>query len=546
MSNRIYNILFHTHTVSGLVISVALFVIFFAGSISFFRDDIINWERQQPIVEDSQMDIDFDTVVDTLAARHALYGRNITFRQIHQERRVMVSATPTQDTTAADEAKRRLFLYQDPVSQKSYSYFEDFTLGEFIYRLHFFAQIPYPYGYLLSGFVAFFFLFAIITGIIVHWKKMVSNFYMFRPWAKLKTVWTDAHTTLGVIGLPFQFMYAVTGAVLIIGTTVMMAASTSFFYDGDTEKLYKEIFPEAETQAFANDPQNYDISINELVTKTEQKWQDVSVSKVVLQNYGDASMRVVVEVKPHDDSRFTGLGQAVYQASTGEVVQEKDPYESTSYASAVQDVMIKLHYGNYGGYGLRIIYFVFGIVSCFVILSGVLLWAEAREKRSTAPWKRKSNQWVASIFLAISLSMYPVTALSFTVVKLFKEVNDPTPHLLIFKTFFISWLVLSFLFSIKKDNYFTNKYCLLSGGVLGLLVPIANGVVSGTWLWKTFNEQQLQIFVVDAFWLTTSIISFLIFLKLKPKAKEEPAGISKPKSKSVAKKTTKPRKLQPA
>ena len=35
MGNRIYNILFHTHTVSGIVISVALYVIFFTGSFSF-------------------------------------------------------------------------------------------------------------------------------------------------------------------------------------------------------------------------------------------------------------------------------------------------------------------------------------------------------------------------------------------------------------------------------------------------------------------------------------------------------------------------------
>lgn len=547
MSNRIYNVLFHTHTVSGLVISVALFVIFFAGSISFFRDDIINWERQQPIVQGSQMDVDFDTVIDTLAARHTLYGRTITLRQAHQERRVIVSATPSQDTTAADEAKQRLFLYQDPVSQQNYSYFEDFTLGEFIYRLHFFAQIPYPYGYLLSGFVAFFFLFAIVTGIIVHWKKIISNFYLFRPWAKLKTVWTDAHTALGVIGLPFQFMFAVTGAVLIIGGTVMMAATTSVFYDGDTEKLYKEIFTEAEIPSFAHKPQKHTVSINDLVAKTEQKWQDVNVSKVVLQNYGDASMQVVVEVKPHDASRFTGLGQAIYKASTGEVVLETDPYESTDYAAAVQDVILKLHYGNYGGYGLKIIYSVFGIITCFVIISGVLIWVEARDKKSNAPWKRKSNEWVASIFLAISLSMYPVTALSFSVVKLFKDPADPLPHLLIFKTFFIAWLVLSILFSIKRDNYFTNKYCLLSGSILGFLIPVVNGLVSGTWLWQTFNEQQLQIFVVDAFWLVTSMVTFLIFLKLKPSVKkEEPEEKAEPKKRMAPKKMVKPRKLQPA
>ncbi|HAI43900.1 MAG TPA: hypothetical protein DCM40_40295, partial [Maribacter sp.] len=90
-------------------------------------------------------------------------------------------------------------------------YVSSYTLGEFLYRLHFFAQLPHPFGYYLSGFVAFFFLFALLTGIIVHWDKIISNFYVFRPMTKLKTVWTDAHTALGVIGFPFQFVYAVTG-----------------------------------------------------------------------------------------------------------------------------------------------------------------------------------------------------------------------------------------------------------------------------------------------------------------------------------------------
>ncbi|MBK6264050.1 PepSY domain-containing protein [Marivirga sp. S37H4] len=530
MSNRIYNVLFHTHTVSGLVISVALFVIFFAGSISFFRDDIINWEREQPIKENSQMDIDFNLALDSIENQHHLYGRDVTIRQIHQERRVMVSATPGKDSTATESALSRIFFYLDPATQQQYSYFEDFTLGEFMYRLHFFAQIPYPYGYLLSGFVAFFFLFAIVTGVIVHWKKIISNFYVFRPWAKLKTVWTDAHTALGLIGLPFQFIYAVTGAVLIIGSTVMLGPVTSLLYDGNSDKMFKDLSTDVAPFPFTNKPQNYELDINKMVLKAEQNWAGVYASQVVLQNYGDANMHVVVDVKPESDKKFAGLGQMAFKASTGEVVFERDPYTETSYIAGAQDFLIKLHYGNFGGYPLKIIYFIFGIITCFIILSGVLIWVEARDKKSNTPFKRKANQWVSAIFLAISLSMYPVTAFTFSVVKLFKDVNDPQPHLLIYKAFFISWLILTIIFSIKKDNYFTNKYSLLSGSILGFLVPVTNGVISSNWIWKTFNEQQLQIFVVDAFWLSTSIISLLIFLKLKPKGKLEQAKVKKAKA----------------
>lgn len=523
MSNRIYNVLFHTHTVSGLVISVALYIIFFTGSISFFRDDIINWEREQPIQADTQMDIDYNTFIDSLDARHDLFGRTITLWQIHQERRVLVSMTASRDTLASDEAKRGAFFYQDPQTQNSYRYSEDYTLGEFIYRLHFFAQIPYPYGYLLSGFVAFFFLFAIVTGVVVHWKKIVSNFFVFRPWSRLKTVWTDAHTALGVIGLPFQFMFAVTGAALIIGTTVMLFSATSFYYGGDTGKLFDDLSTDAPLYPFENVPKEYDLNVNELVSQAKQKWDDVLVSQVVLQNYGDANMHVVVDVKPRDDKQFAGLGRATYKAASGELVFESDPYESTSYIAAARDVILKLHYGNYGGYGLKVIYFIFGIITCFVIISGVLIWVEARNKRSNAEWKKKANDWVAGIFLAVSLSLYPVTAFSFIAVKVFNDVSDPRSF--IYQVFFFSWLALSILFSLRKNNYITNKYTLLSGSLLGFLIPVANGLISKNWIWKTFNEQQLQIFVVDAFWLATSVVALLVYVKLKVKTKipESPA-----------------------
>lgn len=226
-------------------------------------------------------------------------------------------------------------------------------------------------------------------------------------------------------------------------------------------------------------------------------------------------MHIIVDVKPHDDQKLIGLGQIDYDLGARTEQITHNPYTETNYVAGFQDLMIKLHYGNYGGYGLKIIYFVFGIITCFVILSGVLLWVEARDKRSNAVWKRKSNAWVASIFMAISLTMYPVTAFAFCVVKLFKETGDPLHHVLIYKAFFIPWLILSLCFAVKRDNYFTNKYNLLLGSLLGFAIPVVNGMVSGLWIWRTFNGQDLQIFVVDVFWLITSVVTLIIFFKLQ-------------------------------
>ncbi|MEM9328274.1 MAG: PepSY-associated TM helix domain-containing protein, partial [Bacteroidota bacterium] len=70
LGNKNYNVLFHTHTVAGIVISFALFVIFYAGAFSLFRHEIQQWENvdlRQPVAEDFDYDL-------ALAAVDSAYG----------------------------------------------------------------------------------------------------------------------------------------------------------------------------------------------------------------------------------------------------------------------------------------------------------------------------------------------------------------------------------------------------------------------------------------------------------------------------------------
>ena len=76
MSPRVYNIVFHTHTISGIIISALLYVIFFTGTLSFLRDEINAWERNEPIAEGYFERIDFDRTLKQLEAETQLYSRD--------------------------------------------------------------------------------------------------------------------------------------------------------------------------------------------------------------------------------------------------------------------------------------------------------------------------------------------------------------------------------------------------------------------------------------------------------------------------------------
>ena len=513
MGKRAYNILFHTHTVSGIVISVALYVIFFAGSFSFFRDEIVNWERGHTVNVQGEIGINLDTIIQSLSETYHLYGRDINLKHYYNERRVNVSLSPSKDSTATDDAKMGAFFYIDTIDKSASSYMESYTLGEFLYRLHFFAQIPYPFGYYLSGLVAFFFLFAILTGIIVHWKNIISNFYVFRPWAKLKTIWTDSHTALGLIGFPFQLVYALTGAFLILQTLLIAPVMVFGLYNGDEQKLSQDLEYDTPTYELSYEKLPARLSIQQYLTKTKDQWRDFKITEVRIFNYGDANMHVLVSGNMPYESKMNGIGKIIYATHDGSVAYQKDPLKKSSYPDGVKNLLYRLHLADYAGFGLRIISFILGLISCFVILSGVMIWLVARDKKNIPEKQRRFNQKVVWWYLAICLSLFPMVALEFILVKLFPSAG----MLFIYRTFFMGWLLLSLFFYLKKDNTFIIRWSLLLGGLLGFMIPVVNGIASSNWLWTSWENGLYEVLFIDVFWIILSALSVIAANRLKAK-----------------------------
>jgi hypothetical protein len=178
----------------------------------------------------------------------------------------------------------------------------------------------------------------------------------------------------------------------------------------------------------------------------------------------------------------------------------------------VKNVLYRIHFGDYGGYALKIVSFVLGIITCFVIISGVMIWLVARQKNNLPEKKRHFNAAVVRIYLAICLSMYPITALAFIGSKIFYPLSQSN----LFRLYFGGWLLLTIFFIIKKNDAFTNRFCLISGSILGFLIPITNGIVSGQWFWTSFMENKIQIFFIDVFWIVLASITLYTAYHLKP------------------------------
>lgn len=554
MDPRKYNIYFHTHTISGIITAALLFVIFFAGSFSFFKDDISAWQRGQS-VSGGQVDADYNHLLDSLSRNYNLMGRNIDFYFLRQGQGAYVNLSTSQDTTvskptaggsvqrgrgrraAGEDSAYFLYYFAD---KKPTTYAEGYDMGEFLYRLHFLAQlnqipihIGTPFGYLLAGIVAFLFLFALITGLFLHWDKIKSNFFLFRPWSKWKTVWTDMHTALGVIGFPFQFVFAVTGVVLIVNFA-LIAPFSKLLYDGDQQKVYEELqYNRTIPVEYTYTPLAEEFDMNAFVARWQETWKDSKISRIYIRNYNDKSMQVGIEAKPDAAVAFAGSGFAIEEIATGKVLSLKSPTADGNYIDGVKSIIYHLHFGDFGGKPLQIVFFVLGLMGCLVIISGIMIWLVARDKNNVPAYKRKFNFWAANFFLAGCLSMLPVTAFAFIMVKLLPEVNQSV----IYDVYFYSWLVLGVYLMALRNLVSMNKQVLLLSVVLYAAVPIANGVGSGLWLWTTWKAGAFDIFFIDV--LCIVIAAVCVFSYKKVKQQGRPFGVlktpAKPKREALVK-----------
>lgn len=505
---RLYNIMFHTHTVAGIVISFALFITFYAGAFSLFRDELYLWQNHQARNIEYQK-VDSDEILNLVTAKYPNFKKDGTTNIIFNNEKIPYVQIFAELETE-DKSNNRIRALVNPNSLEVIDDINPKTsIGETLYHLHYYRQIPIV-GTWISGFVALFFLFAIVTGVLIHWKNMVRKFYAFSIKGKLKNLWTDAHTMLSIIGLPFQLIYALTGCLLGL-LTLLLAPSVILMFNGSQDPIFEHIAPQQTMKTSDDAALSEMVSINTIYNNLQEEYPDHNIFNELIIHYGyeDATISFNID----DEKGIVGDGNFTYSLVTGEQLAAILPNNKT-YTQTIYNLMTKLHYAAYGGILLKIVYFILALITCFSLISGILIWKTARQKKNYTEKQQRFHHHVTKIFLAISLGLFPAIGLLFIANKAIPfTVNDRAFYE---KTvFFLSWLLLIIIGLFWNDLKKLNNRYLILGGVISLLIPIINGIVTGDWLFYTFTKAQYAIASVDIFWLLTGISALIIVYATK-------------------------------
>ncbi|MCF0055238.1 PepSY domain-containing protein [Dyadobacter sp. CY356] len=524
LSPGLYNITFNIHTVSGIVISFALYIIFFAGAFTLFKDEFYQWENPSARQKVPGR-VDYDQVLTSIKKSEAAFdlSEDITIVTESAQRPLVKiyghlirpKGKPEQHYNVIYSAATGEFLKDEKT-----------TVGETLYRLHFFDQIPFL-GRYLSGFVALFFAFAVITGLMIHWQNMLSKFHGFSMKGSLKNLWTNAHTVFGFLSLPFQLMYAITGAYYMLSFLVLLPVVV-IFYGGDQQKAIDDIYPERAVKVSENSPwTSKNLGITGLLEKVKSQNPDLDLPYLQIKHYDRQDG--IVSASLENSKTFAGNGSVAISLKDGKLISNRLPGTKT-YTESVLFGISRLHFATFAGTALKIIYFLLALFTCFVIISGVLLWKEARNKKGYTDQQKRFHHRVTLCYLAISFSLFPATAILFSAELLIQNIEN---HVFLVRTvFFVSWLALSTAGFMLKTEYEIIWFYLLIGGLFSILVPLANGFVTGDWIVTAWLKGLHYTALTDVFWAATGIITLILAGSVGRRANWAPVNIDDSKESS--------------
>ena len=482
---RAYKLSWDAHSVTGIVIGLALFVIFATGALVLFRGEIRKWEepklRAQP-GERISLDAMIQPVVDSLSEDGASPARLRMSLPEGRDDNLFVQAT-------GEGMKATPNVWVNSTTGEWVRTPEEGAVTQTLYYLHFFYQLG-RWGLHLAGLLGVFGLLAVVTGTAMHLDRIVKDFFQFRPGKSLRVAWADAHKVLGTIGLPFQTMYVFTGAYLgLLG--IVALPYVLLLFDGNSTDYLREagyyapaVQVDSVASASAERPR-----LERLAARAERAWPDFDPKKMIVHHMGQPNSRVEVVGYQHG-AVFGGTGSVVFHGATGEELLRTPPNEANLFNEAVQSIET-LHFARFGGMALKILFFLLAVASCAVILTGNLTWLEVRDTEN-----RIVNRMLARLTAGTATGFLPAVAVLFLADRGMPE-GVPNPNWWSALFFFGGWAVAVVYALCRRNVARTHRSLLTIGGGMAMLVPIANGLTTGAWPWAAWTARQWAVLGVD-------------------------------------------------
>ena len=371
------------HTWTGIVSGLALFIAFYAGALTVFKEPLRRWSTPpatvvQPVPLDEVQPLIVQIFSSTPAAARGAVVRlegGLAVPRVEWEVR---------DPKAGDHdesATRHYAAVPGEGGGVRVSEQHPSRLVEFIDVLHRVVGLPVdsdPNRWIM-GVICVLYTVALVSGVVVLLPSLVKDFFALRVGRNLKRMWLDAHNVVGIVSLPFHLVMALSAVVFAYHDQIY-ALQDNVIHQGQWAQTYAR--PPAKP-GDAPPPRNP----ADMLPPSRL----AQIATDAAPGFEPRALQYAQVTEPRPMVRVWGHNpQAVSPRATGGFAAI-DPYSgkllSANYLTGAQTTpnlfissFFALHMASFGGLAVWWLYFLLGLAGAWLFYGGNLLWVETRRK----------------------------------------------------------------------------------------------------------------------------------------------------------------------
>lgn len=386
------------HGWSGVLLGLLLYVVILTGAVAVFADEIGDWASPLAQNQTAPLPPGLDAKLRELATTvDAKYHEDIfLFPQAGSRIRTFFHHHTTRDGKPAEMGVEfDLHPQTLEVLDRREGFAEDIeaantanALTEFLVHLHVSLHIPDPWGVFATGILGLAMMVAAVTGLVLH-RHMLRELFTIRRLRDALLARRDTHVIAATWNLPFAFVLAFTGSFFSFAGAIGIPVMAMVAFGGDQEAMIETVVGTPPPEDTTPTPL---ARLDRILADARERGQS-EVRFVGIERFGRADARVTTFAFPPEGQVINV--NLLYDGASGEFLQQKPGLGLVpSTGGLLADLMGPLHFGNFGGLASKAVWFALGFASCYVTLTGMLLWTTRRAQSRVWQGMARAVTWV--------------------------------------------------------------------------------------------------------------------------------------------------------
>lgn len=356
MSERLIKQHYRLHTWCGIVLGLFLFLLCFSGALAVYKDDLSRWSERTAASRSGDCRIGVDAAFSSLRERAGSAeirrlslpegGEGYYLLRLKDGSRIALDRCG--EETSAGAA----------------------LLADFFVNLH--TRLFFGHeGRWLVGAAGLGMLASLVSGLLFY-RKLWRAFFTQRWSRSLRLALSDLHKTVAVWALPFHLLITLTGIWLGLYGLIIPAAQ----FIRAPEAPATEMRMEGRRPASPSPAQESPPALGALLERAQTA---VPGLQPLFVDFKEGIIEVRGNLPGHLVQRHrAGVD---FEGGSGAPLMVHDPRRQ-ALPGRLHDMMMPLHFGDWGGDVLKAVYLLLGIAGAALALSGVAVWAEKRVRHA--------------------------------------------------------------------------------------------------------------------------------------------------------------------